>query len=175
MMEGQMKVHSSQNISGASQQTIAAAFTWTTEVDGIKKKKKKNTTGSNKKLAPCSPSGLITTSRSPEIPNSIKRLNLHCSFWPVTAAQAQKPEGVKKNFLFKISWDIRALGTLDFSEQAVWSRFTFYFSCQREPCSAVSLWSSRNVLLTTKLLLTLHPRSGEQMMTEVSCLDELTL
>ena len=43
MMEGQMKVHSSQNISGASQQKIAAAFTWTTEVDGIKKKKKKKT------------------------------------------------------------------------------------------------------------------------------------
>ena len=43
-----------------------------------------------------------------------------------------------------------------------------YYSCSGEHCNTIWLWSSRNVLWMTKLHLTVHRHSGDQITTAFS-------
>ena len=52
---------------------------------------------------------------------------------------------------------------------------SIYFTCLRECCNSVLLWSSRNVFSTPKLPPAFHQHEGEWIMTECSFLGELFL
>ena len=61
----------------------------------------------------------------------------------------------------KSTLDLKAWRRLDPARRAVWSPLSCsYFSCLGERCNALSLWSFRNVLWTTKLHLPLHRHWG---------------
>ena len=82
------------------------------------------------------------------------------------------------------SWDLGSSGDLcrtscmepfllcffKFPEQV-----SIYFTCLRECCNSVLLWSSRNVFSTPKLPPAFHQHEGEWIMTECSFLGELFL
>ena len=60
---------------------------------------------------------------------------------------------------------------MDYNRQALWSFFMLlnrvfsYFIYLEECCNSVLLWSSRNVLWTTRLHLTLHHHGGRRWIT----------
>lgn len=68
LTEGQVKFQSEHNISGASRQNMVEAFSSATESDGDLFQNVKKTIDKKHKMDPCSSSGVIQISRSPEIP-----------------------------------------------------------------------------------------------------------
>ena len=96
--------------------------------------------------------GIIQVSKSPKMMETWRNLSNSESF---------NLDGCKY-FFFKYVWDPRA--SRDFSPSV-----PIYLSCPGECCNTVLLWSSRNILWTTKLHLTFHIRHKSEQVTLPVC------
>ena len=109
----------------------------------------------------------------------VKRRYLHFDMW---SSSHTSTSSERENFTFKKVCKLQLFKSICEAILCfllivlyVLNQFSIYFSCLAECCDAVLLWSSRNVLWTTKHQLTFHQHEGEEVMAEVKFLGELFL